>query len=446
MDLISFLPDFGNIAFTILAFVAALTVIVAVHEYGHYIVGRWSGIKADVFSIGMGPVLFARTDRHGTQWQVAAFPIGGYVKFRGDANAASAGADEAAMAELSDEDRRHTMHGAPLWARAATVAAGPIFNFILSTLIFAGLMMSTGVARDPLAVNAVKDVPGMEQGLRPGDEVLAIAGIETPPLAEFFGVIEKLPETALVDYRVNRDGQVLTVSATHPYPALVGSVSPQSAAFEAGLKQGDLIQTVNGVTVPTFNALREIVVNGDGEELSLGVYRDGASVDVTLTPRRQDVPTAEGGFETRWLIGITSDMVFEPATRSAGVWESLSSGVDRVIFIIESSLSGLWHMITGAISSCNLSGPLGIAQVSGQVASQGAVSFVAFIAMLSTAIGMLNLFPIPVLDGGHLVFYAWEAVTGKPPAEKVLNILLAMGLAVVLTLMVFGLSNDLFCP
>lgn len=446
MDLISFLPDFGNLAFTILAFVAALTVIVAVHEYGHYIVGRWSGIKADVFSIGMGPVLFARTDRHGTQWQIAAFPVGGYVKFRGDANAASGGADEAVMAELSDEDRRHTMHGAPLWARTATVAAGPIFNFILSILIFAALMMSTGVARDPLAVKTVLDVPGMEQGLRAGDEVLSIAGIDTPPLAEFYDVIEKLPETAQVEYRVARDGQVMTVSGTHPYPALVGSVSPQSAAMAAGLKEGDFIQTVNGEVVPTFNALREIVVNGDGEELGLGILRDGTAMEVTLTPRRQDVPTADGGFETRWLIGITSGMVFEPATRPAGVWESLTSGVDRVIYIIQSSLSGLWHMITGAISSCNLSGPLGIAQVSGQVASQGAVSFVAFIAMLSTAIGMLNLFPIPVLDGGHLVFYAWEAVTGKPPSDKALNILLTIGLAVVLTLMVFGLSNDLFCP
>lgn len=446
MDLISFLPDFGNLAFTILAFVAALTVIVAVHEYGHYIVGRWSGIKADVFSIGMGPVLFARTDRHGTQWQIAAFPVGGYVKFRGDANAASGGVDEAVMAELSDEDRRHTMHGAPLWARTATVAAGPIFNFILSVLIFAGLMMSTGVARDPLAVKTVLDVPGMEQGLRAGDEVLSIAGIDTPPLAEFYDVIEKLPETAQVDYRVKRDGQVMTVSGTHPYPALVGSVSPQSAAMTAGLQEGDFIQSVNGKTVPTFNALREIVVNGDGEELGLGILRDGTAMEVTLTPRRQDVPTADGGFETRWLIGITSGMVFEPATRPAGVWESLTSGVDRVIYIIQSSLSGLWHMITGAISSCNLSGPLGIAQVSGQVASQGAVSFVAFIAMLSTAIGMLNLFPIPVLDGGHLVFYAWEAVTGKPPSDKALNILLTIGLAVVLTLMVFGLSNDLFCP
>lgn len=446
MELTGLLPDFGNLAFTILAFLAALTVIVAVHEYGHYIVGRWSGIKADVFSIGMGPVLGSRMDKHGTRWQIAAFPIGGYVKFHGDANVASGSADEDAMAQMSDEERRHTMHGAPLWARAATVAAGPVFNFILSVIIFTGLILSTGVARDPLSVAAVQDVPGMEQGLKPGDEILSIAGIETPPLAEFQTIVDKLPDTARVAYQVRRDGAVIDLTATHPFPPLVGSVSPKSAAIEAGLKPGDFIATVDDVPVATFEGLREIVVGGDGAALTLGLLRDGTPTQVTLTPRRQDIPSAEGGFETRWLIGITSGMVFDPATRTPGLWESVTASVDRVIYIIRASLSGLWHMITGAISSCNLSGPIGIAQVSGQAASMGATSFISFIAMLSTAIGLLNLFPIPVLDGGHLVFHAWEAVTGKPPSDKVLNVLLAIGLTLVLALMMFGLTNDLFCP
>lgn len=446
MDLLSYLPQFGNFAFTILAFIAALTVIVAVHEYGHYIVGRWTGIKADVFSIGMGPVLCARTDKHGTQWQIAAFPIGGYVKFRGDANAASGGADEEVMAELTAEERRHTMHGAPLWARASTVAAGPVFNFILSTIIFAGLMMANGVARDPLTAARVLDVPGMENGLQSGDEILAIAGIETPPLAEFNTVFDKLPDTALVDYRVNRKGAEITVTGTHPYPALVGSVSPQSAAMAAGLQVDDFIATVDGAPVATFGALREIVAAGDGAPMTLGILRDGAPVEVTLSPKRQDIPTAEGGFETRWLVGITSGMVFEPATRTPGLWDATVAGADRVVYIIQASLSGLKHMITGAISSCNLSGPIGIAQVSGQAASQGAMSFIGFIAMLSTAIGLLNLFPIPVLDGGHLVFHAYEAVTGKPPSDKAMNVLLYAGLVLVLSLMIFGVTNDLFCP
>ncbi|WP_371171097.1 RIP metalloprotease RseP [Aliiroseovarius sp. 2305UL8-7] len=446
MELTGLLPDFGNIVFTILAFLASLTVIVAVHEYGHYIVGRWSGIKADVFSIGMGPTLVSRMDKHGTKWQIAALPIGGYVKFRGDANAASGGADDDAMSAMTQEEQRHTMHGAPLWARAATVAAGPIFNFILSVIIFAGLALSTGVARDPLSVATPLNVPGMEEGLQSGDEILSIAGIETPPLAAFSTLIEDLPDTALVEYQVRRGDEVVGLTGTHPFPPLVGSVSPKSAAIDAGLQEGDFIATVDGTSVPTFNALREIVVSGDGAPMTLGIVRDGSPLDVTLTPRRQDIPSADGGFETRWLIGITSGMVFEPATRTPGLWESVSAGADRVVYIIQSSLSGLWHMITGAISSCNLSGPIGIAQVSGQAASLGTTSFISFIAMLSTAIGLINLFPIPVLDGGHLVFFGWEAVTGKKPSDRVLNVLLAIGLALVLSLMLFGVTNDLFCP
>ena len=132
----SLIPLFGNLAFTIVAFVAALSVIVAIHEYGHYIVGRWSGIKAETFSIGFGKVLWSRVDKHGTRWQIAALPFGGFVKFLGDANSASAGADEETMSTLSDDEKRHTMHGAPLWARAATVFAGPTFNFIFSAIIF----------------------------------------------------------------------------------------------------------------------------------------------------------------------------------------------------------------------------------------------------------------------------------------------------------------------
>ncbi|NRP50835.1 Regulator of sigma-E protease RseP [Aliiroseovarius sp. xm-v-201] len=445
MDLISLLPDFGNLAFTVLAFVVALTIIVAVHEYGHYIVGRWSGIKADVFSIGMGPVLYSRVDKHGTKWQVASYPIGGYVKFAGDANAASGGADEEVLAELSPEERRHTMPGAPLWARTATVAAGPIFNFILSILLFGGILMWVGVGTDPLTVGKAKPLPGVEDVLQPGDEILSIAGAETPKLSEFYTFATQLPNTPVVEYRLNRDGKKVVVIGPHPFPALIGSVTPKSAAIEAGLRRDDLIETVDGNRVATFEGLRDLVVNGEGAPLTLGIYRDGERLEVTLTPRRQDLPLPEGGFETRWLIGVSPGLIFEPATRTPGVLESLEGGVDRVIYIIRSSLSGLWHMISGKISSCNLSGPIGIAQVSGQAASQGVSSFIAFIGMLSTAVGLLNLFPIPVLDGGHLVFFAYEAVTRRKPSDKVMNILLIIGLSLVLSLMVFGVTNDLFC-
>jgi regulator of sigma E protease len=159
-----------------------------------------------------------------------------------------------------------------------------------------------------------------------------------------------------------------------------------------------------------------------------------------------DEPQQDNTFRQVYRIGIVGGMAFEPATQPLGIAEAAGLGVAQVGAVIQSSLSGLWHMITGAISTCNLSGPIGIAEVSGDMASQGADSFIWFIAVLSTAVGLLNLFPIPVLDGGHLMFHAWEAVTGKPPGDRALQVLMSIGLTIVLGFMLFALTNDLFCP
>ncbi|HGG06493.1 MAG TPA: RIP metalloprotease RseP, partial [Aliiroseovarius sp.] len=347
MDLIGFVPQFGSFALTILAFVTALTVIVFIHEYGHYIIGRWTGIKADVFSIGIGPTLWSRMDKYGTRWQVAAFPVGGYVKFRGDANAASAGVDGEAMQGLSEAEKRATMPGAPIWARALTVAAGPVFNFVLSIGIFAGFAMYQGVATDPLTVANLPQMPGLERSLQPGDRILEINGVKTPALEDFGDFVDTLPATSPLEYRVDRDGVDLVVEAPHPFPALVSGISPGSAAMEAGLQAGDLILAINGIEVPTFDSMRQIVGDGDGAPLVLDLIRDGQPMTVTLTPRKVDLPTRDGGFETRWLIGITGGFLFEPATRPAGVVESLKAGASQTKYIVTASLSGLYHMVAG---------------------------------------------------------------------------------------------------
>ncbi|WP_298918046.1 RIP metalloprotease RseP [uncultured Roseobacter sp.] len=450
MDIFALIPQFGGLIWTIAAFVLALSVIVAIHEYGHYIVGRWSGIHADVFSLGFGPVLWSRMDKRGTLWQVAALPFGGFVKFAGDANAAS-GKDEAAMAEAeADPERlRATMHGAPLWARAATVAAGPVFNFVLSIIVFALVLMSSGVSRDPLTVGELRPLPVTDRGLQIGDELLAIEGARIPSTEDsvaYADFIDAVPEKARLDYTVRRNGDERTVSGVYLLPPYVSAVSPQSAAMGAGLEAGDVIVAVDGAPIFAFNQLKTAVEGGEGATLALRVWRDGEELDVSLTPKRVDEPRPEGGFATQWRIGIAGGLAFDAATETPGFGEAVWGGVRQTGRIIEGSLSGLGHMITGAISTCNLSGPIGIAQTSGAMASQGAQSFIWFIAVLSTAVGLLNLFPVPALDGGHLVFYAYEAVSGKPPSDRALRVLMTAGLAMVLTLMVFALGNDLFCP
>ncbi|WP_292293308.1 RIP metalloprotease RseP [Marivita sp.] len=447
MDIAALLPQFGGVIWTVLAFVIALSVIVAIHEYGHYIVGRWSGIDADVFSLGFGPVLFSRVDKRGTKWQFALLPLGGYVKFRGDSNA-SGGKDDAAMASLSESERRRTMNGAPLWARAATVAAGPAFNFALSILIFTGIFMLRGEVTEPVQIGELRAVPAQNE-LRVGDELVAIEGTDLPSFSEsasFQSFLDDLPEQEHLDYTVLRDGDRQVVQGPYVYPPVATQIIPRSAADDAGFRAGDIIVSINGDEIYAFDQLRDAVEGSDGATLEMEVWRDGDIRTLEMTPRRTDEPQPDGSFKTAFRIGIVGGMFFEPETAFTGPISAFWSGVEQTGRIIDGSLSGLWHMITGAISTCNLSGPIGIAETSGSMASQGTASFIWFIAVLSTAVGLLNLFPIPVLDGGHLVFHAYEAVTGRPPSDKALRVLMAIGLTMLLSLMLFALSNDLFCP
>ncbi|MFW8592962.1 RIP metalloprotease RseP [Cribrihabitans neustonicus] len=449
MDALSFVPQFGGFLYTVASFVVALSVIVAVHEYGHYIVGRWSGIHAEVFSIGFGPVLWSRADKRGTRWQIALLPFGGYVKFLGDADAAS-GKDAKTMAAAAGDAAalRRTMHGAPLWARSATVAAGPVFNFVMSAAIFAAIALTQGVLRDPPAVGTLAPLPGFENGLQEGDELLTAGGLPVPDFADtaaWAAFRSGLPQEHPLDYTVRRDGSEIAVSGPYLYPPYVRGVVPRSAAADAGLMPGDVITAVDGSPVVSFDQLKTHVEAADGKPLLLSVWRDGEEVEMALAPRRTDEPQADGGFATRWRIGIIGGLAFEPATEPAGLGASLVAGAAQVWAVVETSLSGLKHMITGAISTCNLSGPIGIAETSGAMASQGAESFIRFIAVLSTAVGLLNLFPVPALDGGHLMFYAYEAVAGRPPSDRAVRVLMSLGVAIVLGLMLFALGNDLFC-
>ena len=437
--------QFGGLLWTLLAFVVALSVIVAIHEYGHYIVGRWCGIKADVFSIGFGPKLLSRVDRHGTRWQVAAIPLGGYVKFRGDANAASVGAD-AEVAAMTESQRAETMTGAALWKRAATVAAGPVFNFILSIAVFGAFVMVSGRAVDAPVVGPVAELPPGVAFLQEGDEILSVDGRPVETLADVSEASRELRDAAEVDYVVRRDGAEVEVAGLAPTPPRAASVQPRSAAWEIGMRPGDYVLSIDGEAVTTFRDLQDATEASDGRPLALEVWRPGeGEMAFTLVPRRMDLPT-EDGFETRWLMGLSGSLAFEPETERANPLEALAYGADQTWFIVTSSLSALKHIVIGQISTCNLSGPIGIAETSGAVAQLGAGNFIWFIAVLSTAVGLLNLFPIPVLDGGHLVFHAYEAVRGKPPSDGAVRVLMTAGLALMGAVMLFALFNDLFCP
>lgn len=443
MDLIASIPLIGGTLAILIPFVAALSVIVAIHEYGHYIVGRWCGIHAEVFSLGFGPVLLSGHDRRGTRWQLAAIPFGGYVKFLGDADASSK-ADETKMAAMDAATKARSFHGAALWKKALTVAAGPMSNFILSTAVFAVMALLVGLATEMPTIGKLKPVPGTD-GFQPGDVILSINGTKTDGYGELFAYTASAEPTLPQVYQISRGGDVRSVGGPFALLPIIQSLTPQSAAIEAGLKQDDLITAIDGAPIVAFSQLQAAVKASAGRELQLTVLRDGAEIVVPVTPRVVDHPSPDGGFEQRVLIGIEGGLFFDPETVRPGPLEAVTIGLGRTWSIITGSLDGIRSMISGAISVCNLQGPVGIAKTSGDMAAQGFGSFVNLIAVLSTAIGLLNLFPVPVLDGGHLVFFAWEGVTGKPPSERILNLLMTLGLFLIIALMVFAFGNDFLC-
>jgi regulator of sigma E protease len=353
----------------VIPFLVVLTVLVFVHELGHYWVARRNGVRIETFSIGFGPELFGRTDRAGTRWKISAIPLGGYVKMFGDADASS-GLPMAALGQLSAAEREASFHCKPLGQRAAIVAAGPIANFLFAIIVLALLFMTWG--------------------------------------------------------------QPFT-------PAEVGQVVPGSAAETGGIRAGDTIVSVDGRSVERFEDVQQIVRLNPNVPMQMVVRRDGALVTLRVTPAQVE-ETDRLGRHKFGQLGIrgggTKYVARDPASavvRAVGETWNLSA----------TTLQAMWQMIIGTRGSEELGGPLRIAQLSGEVAQGGIVPLLWFMAVLSVNLGLINLFPVPVLDGGHLLFYAAEAIRGKPLGQRAQEYGFRVGLALVLTLMVFATWNDL---
>ena len=440
-DISSLSSAFGGFIWVVFFFVLALSIIVAVHEYGHYIVGRWCGIHAEVFSIGFGTVLISRTDKHGTKWQFAALPFGGYVRFKGDANVAGQIDPSSTLSEERNEIRS-TMNGAPIWARAATAFAGPAFNFILSILMFCGLFMWHGQYSEQLKIAKLTPLP-IDYGLKVGDEIIAVGEKKVIDFESFLLAGQNLETPVL--YKVIRDGREVNAFGPVPYLALVGQVLPRSAAFDAGILAGDVIMSIDGVPVQDFGDLLQSVAKAD-YAMNFKIWREDREFDVMLKPKITATPGPDGTVLDRRLIGIKGALFFEPGTKPLPFNKALQAAVSSTWKTIKTSLTGLLAMVRGRISACNLLGPVGLAETAGQVASQGTIPFLALIAGLSTAVGLMNLFPIPVLDGGHLLICAYELVTGRKPSERILQLIMSAGLFFILSLTVFTIVMNMFCP
>jgi regulator of sigma E protease len=361
----------------IVPFVFVLTVVVFFHELGHFLVGRWCGVKIDAFSIGFGPELWSFEDRKGTRWRVAAIPLGGYVKFHGDANGASA-PDQDSIRSMPDEELKVTFFGQTVWKRAAIVLAGPVANFILAIAIFSFLFAS-------------------------------------------YGRVVLAPKVA--------------------------SVVPGGAADKAGFVAGDLVLSIDGQPIESFAKMQEIVSSSTGKPLTVIVRRAGQEVTLEATPQLREIETAVG--KTRiGMLGLQAST--DPADQREERYtpaQSVVLAVEETWSIIERTGVYLAGLVTGREGADQLSGPIGIAQVSGQMAKAidkvGVSPLLNLIAILSISIGLLNLMPVPMLDGGHLLFFAIEAARGRALTERTQEYAFRLGLAMVCTLMVFSTYNDL---
>jgi regulator of sigma E protease len=364
----------GGVVAYIIPFLFVLSLVVFFHELGHFLVARWCGVRVLVFSIGFGPEIVGFNDRHGTRWKISAIPLGGFVKFFGDENAASV-PDSARLAVMDADERAHSFMFQPVAKRAAIVVAGPLANFLLAIVIFAGVFMLYG----------------------------------------------KQTMSARVD-----------------------SVQADSAAAEAGFKAGDVVVAINGRPIENFTEMQRIVGSSAGEMLAVTVDRDGSQLVLNAKPALKEVKDNFGNVQRVGILGISRSMAPEDLKlHPVAPPQAVVLAVQETWSVIERTLGYIGGVIAGREAANQLGGPIRIAKMSGQVASFGFVPLIQLAAVLSVSIGLLNLFPIPLLDGGHLLFYLIEGVRGRPLSERAQEVGFRIGLAIVLMLMIFATFNDI---
>lgn len=442
LEFIQSIPLVGGTLSVLLPFIIVLSIVVAIHEYGHYIVGRWCGIEADVFSVGFGPIIASRMDKRGTQWQLALIPLGGYVRFRGDTDAASTQGKEN-LAELPPTEAAKHFHTAGLLARSLTVAAGPMANFLLSAVVFTGLAFFIGTANLKPVVGEILGADEVEYGLQAGDLIKEIEGNPISTFRDIGTLDAKLPAKPILNYLVERDEAELSVTGPYIRPLRVAAFGSLSQAYKAGMEVGDVILSVDGQPVVSFPELLSVVQASADKTVPVVVRRAGQEMTLNITPRAQDFPNEDGTFSKRVLIGVQIGAAILPQSQPVGFFEAVKTGASATWAVISNSVWSIKLIVTGQLSATNLTGPVGIAQVSGQAADTGIVDLIQLVAFISTAIGFVNLLPIPVLDGGHLLSFAYEAVTRRKMNDRFWRMATVVGLALLMTLMVFTTFNDI---
>ena len=380
MEIVSFILAKLSFIWEIgLPFLVALTILVFVHELGHYLVAKWCKVKVEVFSIGFGPELFGWDDRDGTRWKFSAIPLGGYVKMFGESETiAEANGKDKNERLMTKEEQKVSFHHKALYQRALVVVAGPLINFIFAIFAFALLFI-------------------------------------------FMGVPEPISDKQL---------------------AIVGNVQPGSAADLGGLKSGDHIIRIDQKKITYFTELQSVIQSRPNVRILVNILRNGKSIELTFLNGSKTIENAGGVIKSQGRLGISAQPG-EVTFNQKGPVEAILLGFERTFLFTIRILEYIWDIFTAKQSADQLGGVIRIAQISGQVAELGIASFISFLAVLSINLGLINLFPIPLLDGGHLAFYAIEAIRGRPLGPKAQEYGFRFGLCLVGALFLFVTWNDL---
>lgn len=452
--------------FTVAVFLAALTVLVFVHEFGHYIVARWCKVKVEVFSIGFGRELYGWNDKNGTRWKFSAIPLGGYVKFFGDSTGAS-NPDDDALGSMTAEERAVSFHYKTLWQRAAIVFAGPFVNIIFAIFLFAGLVYVNGVQVVPSEIGIVEQNSSAEKaGLKFRDIVRSIDGTTVERFRDINAVVQLLPGQT-VDFEIERSGQIVTLPVTidtrlmkdrfdneyeygnlriwPQFSSMIGKVLEGTPAHTSGLMPNDIITNIDGENIEYFQSVSEVISTRANKTIAIQVERDGELLDLVVTIGERNV-AVEGEVENIiGYIGIElalSDLAFDEHVEF-GVVGALVEGTRQSISTLRMITTTMGQLVMGMRSVKEMAGPVRMATMVGEVAQRGFEDLIILLAMISINLGFVNLLPIPMLDGGHLLFYGLEAAKGGPLPKRAQEWAFMLGFVFVIGFMLFLTLNDL---
>ncbi|MDF2155534.1 sigma E protease regulator RseP [Vibrio sp. CAU 1672] len=446
-----------GILWNLISFIVALGILVAVHEFGHFWVARRCGVKVEKFSIGFGRSIWTKVGKDGTEYSISVIPLGGYVKML-----------DGRVDQIPEYERERAFDQKPLWKRSSIVAAGPVFNFLFAIVAY-WLVFLIGVpAVKPVVGQVVPNSIVAQAGIEPGMELKAISGIKTPDWESVnMGLVSHIGDDSMtmtvspadeVGFEVTRtldlrdwqfepesESAMQSLGFTPFTPEIytrLAQITQGGAADKAGLLAGDTVQAINGEPVTEWQQVVDVIRSHPNAPIEVVVMRDNAQLSVPMTPASRELANKQViGFA-----GIAPEVADWPESYrfelQFGVFESIGKAIDKTGQVIGLTISMLKKLIVGDVGLNNLSGPISIAKGAGATADYGLVYFLGFLALISVNLGIINLVPLPMLDGGHLLFFAIEAIIRRPVPEKVQEMGYRIGGAIIFSLMALALFND----